>query len=213
MTTLAPSSTPLADLSGLLAELLSFPGPALEAGVRQGDVRQAVEHLAGHLSFGLDVPLAALGPMAIAGKELESEYIRLFDVPDAIPTPLYTGVYSPRRRDAMEELLRFYRFFGLTVAGESHDLPDFVPTVLEFLGFLAARRMSSAGDEGQSLDAAIGDLLERHLHPWATHTLTRLESRDAHQFYRGVVAVVAQLTGAELYRLRVAPGAAQVPSR
>ena len=51
----------------------------------------------------------------------------------------------------MEDLLRFYRHFGLSVVhAEDRDLPDSVPTVLEFLGYLVdARAGLDAGGRGR----------------------------------------------------------------
>lgn len=200
----APASAS-ADLCGLLAELLSFPGPGLEAAVKDGQVAAAVHHLAGHLGYEVRASTEALAG-DLEPKELEFDYIRLFDIGDKVPTPLYTGVYSPRRRDAMEELLRFYRFFGLTTEGGARDLPDFVPTVLEFLGFLALG--IQAGDEATAaaMATARADVLERHLRPWATQTASRLDQREAHPFYRSVVGLVKEMVDAELYLARVQPG-------
>lgn len=197
MSALARQGNAAADLCGLLAEVLSFPGPQLEAAVREGTLREAIEHLNGHLGYELLAPLDAFGPYDVEPKQLEAEYIRLFDVPDKAPTPLYTGVYAPRRRDAMEELLRFYRFFGLSTEGGTGELPDFVPTVLEFLGFL-----SLASERGGAVAAARMDVFERHLHPWAAQTAERLARRDPHPFYAGAIALVREMTAAELYLAR-----------
>lgn len=199
----APASA-AADLCGLLAELLSFPGPGLEAAVRDGQVAVALDHLAGHLGYEIKVSTDAL-VRDLDPKELEFDYIRLFDIGDKVPTPLYTGVYSPRRRDAMEELLRFYRFFGLTTEGGTGDLPDFVPTVLEFLAFLALGIQSGEPKAAAAMAAARADVLERHLRPWATQTAARLEQRGAHPFYRSVVGLVKEMADAELYLARVQP--------
>lgn len=193
---------PAADLYGLLGELLSFPGPGLASAVRDGSVRAAIEHMLSHAEGGeIVTPLDAMGPGDIEEKDLEAEYIRLFDAPENKPTPLYTGVYAQRRRDAMEELLRTYRHFGLTVDSKSHDLPDYVPTVLEFLRFLTLGQ--DAGDESAvpAFQAAKADILQRHLLPWVTETSTRLGERSAHTFYPGVLALLREFAAQELAAL------------
>ncbi|MCC7366283.1 MAG: molecular chaperone TorD family protein [Dehalococcoidia bacterium] len=196
MTAPAGQGSALADCYGLLAELLSFPGTALEAAIRDGALRSAAGHIAAHLP-GLETPdLDAIGPVALAPKELEREYIRLFDVPDGPATPMYTGVYAPRRRDAMEELLRLYRHFGLSTRDGLNDLPDFVPTVLEFARFLAAGEAAQA--PGGAFARARRDLLDRHLAPWARQTHARLADRAAHPFYRTAVTLTATLTTHDL---------------
>lgn len=198
----ADGSPPAADLYGLLAELLSFPGPDLARAVQSGEIRGAVEHMLGHVPLGDALaPLEALGPMEVAPQDIEAEYIRLFDVPDGTPTPLYTGVYATRRRDAMEELLRIYRHFGLTIESSAHDLPDFVPTVLEFLRVLTVGQAAGEPSARPAFEAAKADVLERHLRPWAEQTAKRLGERSGHPFYQGIVAVVVTLAVAELTAL------------
>ena len=177
----------MADLWGLLAELLSFPGSGLEDEVRGGSVRAAAAHLAGHLDWEPGPVLEGLAE-GVGAQSLETEFIRLFDAPDGATTPLYTGVISRRRPDAMEELLRFYRHFGLTVSSDAHDLPDYVPTVLEFLRFLALR--AAQDPPGNAAETAATDLIVRHLEPWATHTTRRLEGRAPHPFYAAAVGLV-----------------------
>jgi DMSO reductase family type II enzyme chaperone len=202
MSARAGEAPPVADFYGLLAELLSFPGPDLARAVQSGDVRGAVEHILGHLPLGAALaPLDALGPMDVEPRDLESEYIRLFDVPDGPPTPLYTGVYAPRRRDAMEELLRIYRHFGLTIEGSAHDLPDFVPTVLEFLRVLTFGQVGGEPSARPAFAAAKADVLQRHLRPWAEQTASRLAERSAHPFYQSIVVVLNDVAGADLAAL------------
>lgn len=188
-----------ADLWALLAELFSFPGPLLEEGVRTGSVRAAVAHLATHLEWDLGAGLDDL-TACLPERPLETEFIRLFDAPDGPATPLYTGVYSRLRRDAMEELLRFYRHFGLTVSGDAHDLPDYVPTILEFLRFLSLRAAADI-DGGGAAEAAAGDVIARHLAPWAAQTASRLCGRAPHPFYAALVGLVATVCDFELARL------------
>jgi DMSO reductase family type II enzyme chaperone len=190
---------PAADLYGLLAELLSFPGRELEEAVASGAISAAAAHIAGHLPGDFGESIDALSSPMVREQDLEAEFIRLFDVPDGTPTPLYTGVYARQRRDAMEELLRFYRFFGLTSDGPGHDLPDFVPAVLEFLQFLTIASASTGDAEAhRPFEAAKADVLERHLEPWARETANRLAGRAAHPFYMSLVALVRDFAQAEL---------------
>jgi len=195
-------ASPRADFYGLAAELLSFPGPGLAAAISGGEVRGAAEHMLAHIQAEFATPLSTLGPIAITSRDLESEFIRLFDVPDGPATPLYTGVYAQRRRDAMEELLRIYRHFGLTIENASRDLPDFVPTVLEFMQFLTTGEEHAGGAQGEPFAVARADVIERHLAPWAAETSARLEKRDAHAFYRGMVGIIGEVAAADLAAIR-----------
>ena len=208
-----------ARLYTILAELISFPSDDLGEFVASGMVATTVGELASRLPWAPGLPLVAPAPLPSPG-EVEAAYICLFDVPDRMPTPLYTGVYAPRRRDAMEELLRTYRHFGLTVSDDAHDLPDFVPTVLEFLGFLAGEVAGEDESSRESRERAMADVLERHLGPWATETSKRLAKREALAFYAQVVETIGALAAGRLADLRrrypsarVAIGESYRPSR
>ena len=189
-----------AHVYALLAELLSFPTPQLATTIASGEVAHTLHLLSGRLPYELPVELEGLSE-AIEGPELEQEYIRLFDLPGGGPTcPLYSGVYARNRRDAMEEILRFYRFFGLTMANNGRDLPDAVPTLLEFLQFLVVREESRPEES----EAAERDVLGRHLLPWAAATAGRLPKRRPGAFYRDVVALAHGVAAAELEHLGAA---------
>lgn len=215
----ASASEAEANLYGILAEVLAFPTHEFGHFVESGLLQWTIEKISRESPCVVELPTDDLAPAGLSDAALEAEYIRLFDAPDHLPTPLYTGVYSARRRDAMEEILRIYRHFGLTVSTDAHDLPDFVPTVLEFLRFLAEGTGLATAREPR--ERAMADLLERHLCPWAEHTRERLAKREALPFYQGLVSTVAVLGSARLRQLRgcypslagSAAGAAHRPSR
>ena len=109
--------SPIADFYGLLAELLSFPRSGLAAALRGGEVRgDCRTHPLALLRVELSVraqrpwadrasPTRTWSPNTSACSTCRTGRRRR-------STP---GVYAPRRRDAMEELLRIYRHFGLTI--------------------------------------------------------------------------------------------------
>jgi len=195
-----------AEAFGLASEMVSFPTEHLARAASDGTLKRIVSHLAAHLPYELEGWARALSA-DVSFQTLEAEYIRLFDVPDGRPCPLYTGVYASRRHDAMEEILRFYRHFGLTVAPAAHDLPDSVPTVLEFLQFLCLREAREEHDPAP-IRAARADVIGRHLLPWATNTVSRLEGRSAAPFYSAVVGFVLCIAEAEAGYLRGAEAGA-----
>lgn len=184
-------SQPRADLYGLLAELLSFPTRDLADSISAGEIAHSI-HLLAESVPDIDPHRNGLSE-AVSAEDLEADYIRVFDLPGGGPAcPLYAGVYAPSRKDAMEEILRFYRYFGLTMAEAGKDLPDSVPTLLEFAGFLTRR--------GES-DSALRDLLARHLMPWASATATRLPKRSPGAFYLAVAELAHEFLAGELRRL------------
>lgn len=184
-------------LWALLGEGLSFPAGDVARRIMSGSFRWDLAQISAALPYSLPVD-ASLEAANVDERELHAEFIRLFDAPvDGAPCPLYAGVYASNRRDAMEEILRFYRHFGLTSAG-SRDLPDSLPTMCEFLQFLTYRESRTGGDDRQQLRAAQRDLLARHLVRWAEETSTRLASRDPAPFYRSLIETVCSAITAEL---------------
>jgi len=185
---------------GLLSELFSFPTEELAEACRTGAIRSAAESIAALLPYALpEEPFGGLVEPAMEYLDLQSDYIRLFDLPGGGPAmPLYAGVFAASRRDAMEELLRFYRHFGLTVAGEAHDLPDAIPTVLEFLHFLAFREANlGGGDDPEAVRTAQGDVVGRHLLNWSSEAAKRVEGKNPPAFYRAVIQLLHQYCACE----------------
>jgi DMSO reductase family type II enzyme chaperone len=191
-------------LYGHLVDVLVYPDEALFESVRSGRLAGSIREAASSLPYAL-VP----GPFDVvpSGGEraLGPDYIRLFDVPaQGTPCPLYGGALGGDRRATMEDLLRFYRHFGLSVVhAEDRDLPDSVPTVLEFLGYLVLREQDSTPAEAESFRRAQHDLLERHLGRWAPIIRSRVAELDPPTFYaastellddfiRGETAALAQ---------------------
>ncbi len=192
---------------GLLSELLSFPTQELVGACREGRVRSAVENISVALPYELtEAALAGLAAPDLEFIDLQSDYIRLFDLPGGGPAmPLYAGVFAASRRDSMEELLRFYRHFGLTISADAHDLPDAIPTVLEFLHYLAFREATpGSGDEEAALRAAQGDILTRHLLRWSGEAVRRIEGKDPPPFYRSVVHLLHEFCTQEAAALAAA---------
>lgn len=190
-------------LYGLLAELLSFPTEQLVEASREGRIEGAVAEMVARLPYRLELAPGLTDP-EMTYLDLQSEYMRLFDLPGGGPAcPLYVGVFAPSRRDSMEELLRFYRHFGLTLAADSHDLPDALPTVLEFLHYLVSREAEEeSGDAAASLRAAQRDVLTRHVLRWTSIATARLPERNASPFYVAVTGTLHRFCASESEVLR-----------
>lgn len=182
---------------GVISELLSFPTKELGEAISHGRLTRSLRSVANSLPYEIDVASPGFSDHIDPG-DLEAEYIRLFDLPgDGKPCPLYTGVYAASRRDAMEELLRFYRHFGVTLNSQEHDLPDAVPTVIEFQQYLVLREGAAGGVSAQQTRAAQVDLLVRHLRPWAVATRSRLGTRTPGRFYEAVVSLACAAFAAD----------------
>lgn len=181
-----------------LADLLTYPEPEVVDQVRSGDLPALLLEAARSLPYPLEV-----GPLELpAEDDVGPEYIRLFDLPArGTPCPLYGGALGGDRQATMEDLLRFYRHFGLSVAhAEQRDLPDFVPTVLEFLGYLVMSEAEAPGNGEDPLAyrRAQRDVLERHLGKWAPVIRARVAKLDPPPIYGAATALLDEFTAAEL---------------
>jgi DMSO reductase family type II enzyme chaperone len=123
--------------------------------------------------------------------DLAVEYTRLFDVGGAgPPCPLYGGLYGGARMTTMEEAIRFYNHFGLTLAESPREMPDHVTTQLEFLHVLAFREGEEIGkgsDPGP-FRRAQRDFVSRHPGLWIPLLRARLAENEAQPFFRELVA-------------------------
>ena len=187
-------------LYGRLAELFSFPTPDLIDAYVSGALRDELEQLSDAVPYTL--PLEG-GLRVGRGDGISSDYIRIFDVPSGGSTcPLYGGVLTGDRRQVMEDLLRMYRHFGLTTANaELGDLPDSIPTVLEFLGFLTYRECEASDGDLKAVRRAQRDLLDRYLARWAPIVVERVAALDPPPIYADATLLLEGFVVGELQAL------------
>ncbi len=195
----------------LLAEALAFPSAELAASVAAGRFLTGLERELDVLRFApaLDGDArAAISDPALTREEMEAEYIRLFEVgPGRPPCPPYEGSHRSGRMKIMEELVRFYDYFGLrTLPG---DLPDHLCAELEFLHYLTFREAETGGLAQRSYRLAQRDFLERHLCRWLPRLRLRLEAAGPSPFYRSLIGFVADFCAGHL---AAAKGAGQSPT-
>ena len=184
----------------LMRDLLSFPSRALAESVRDGSLARALQDARPDVAG--DPSLVALSDPTLTDAALEALYIALFDgAGPARACPLYTGVFARSRRDAMEELARFYRHFSVTSDTDARDLPDSVPTVLEFLGLLAEGERAASGSARGAFRAARRDVLERHLVPWCREASARLGAAESSPLYASAIALLELVARRDLAAL------------
>jgi DMSO reductase family type II enzyme chaperone len=119
-------------------------------------------------------------------QEYEAEYLRLFEVgiPSA-PCPLYESAYGRAdRREVMEELTRFYNYFGLSLGQKAKEMPDHLRVELEFLHYLTYLEAHALEEEQstEGLRRAQSDLYKRHLDAWTPRLWAKLESLNSPVF-------------------------------
>lgn len=197
----------------LFAAALSYPEGELGDAIRSGSLRDALADALGAVSPRLGAELER-DALCVAGAEdaLAAEYTRLFDVGvSGPPCPLHGGLWGRDRMKTMEEVLRFYRHFGLAVAGEPSELPDHLALELEFLHYLAFREHEAerGGDDPGAFARAERDFIERH--PGRTVPLLRakLSREKPPPFYCALVGALDGLLAHARAELRYDSSAAE----
>ena len=200
----------------LLASAFTFPEETFHQAVLGGEFLSEVLEIAAGLPYAL--PLAegeplrtALGDVPADYVEFQSEYVRLFDVGvPRPPCPLFGGLYLGSRRAVMEEVTRFYNHFGLSLGGESRELPDHITTELEFMHFLTFQEVSALQrekDRGPYLRAQ-RDFLQRHLARWVPQVTAVAEKQATVPFFAGLLGLARAFLVADLVHVTSIAGSA-----
>jgi DMSO reductase family type II enzyme chaperone len=210
--TLESLSNPAAKLAaarsrawGAFAELFEYPDDELYEAACSGTLVQVLRDV-----------LQAVDPSLLEGGRWEAlteagekddlavEFTRLFDVgAGGPPCPLYGGLYVGARMKTMEEVVRFYNHFGLTLSESPRELPDHVTTELEFLHFLAFREAQALeqGAEPDPFRRAQRDFIARHPGRWIPKLRAKLEGANAMPFFAEIVGRLERLLKNDLERL------------
>jgi DMSO reductase family type II enzyme chaperone len=193
------------------AGCFEYPDEELCELVRSGALARALRAVLGALDGELaaDLDEAALSD-AGEGDALAVEFTRLFDVGAAgPPCPLYGGIWGGARMKTMEEAVRFYNHFGLTLSESPRELPDHLTTELEFLHFLAfheAEALQCSGDPGPWRRAA-RDFVARHPGRWVPKLRAKLAEQDPVPFFRELVRQLERFLAHDARRLVTLEGA------
>lgn len=187
---------------GLLAAAFEYPDEALLALIREGAVMQRARELIGGLDPGSAdvVEWAALADIP-PDDALAIEYSRLFDAigPGGPLCPLNTGALlgEDGRLKLLEELVRFYSYFGLTAAGSpGNELPDHVLAQLDFLHFLSrceAECLANGGEGADDYRRARTDFQQRHPVRWTADMIERLQRHHGHPYYLALARLIRHL--------------------
>jgi DMSO reductase family type II enzyme chaperone len=207
--TAAPEAKQASGRSGLyslLARTLTVPDESFHAALAENSLAGMVAELAAELPYPLPAPdLALAGPLPFA--EFQADYLASFEVGvKGPPCPLYEGAFrkDTGRKAVMEELLRFYDYFGLKMSDKVRDLPDLLATELEFMHYLAFLEAKVLQDREngsfgrQDLLRAQRDFLARHLAAWTPPLARKAEARGAPMLYCRLLNFLCAFVAAEL---------------
>ena len=103
----------------------------------------------------------------------------------------------------MEEVLRFYKHFGLTRDESTHELPDHLISELEFLHFMTFQeaRIEAQGGDASHYQRGQKDFIERQLGRWLPKLHPRLVEHEALPFYTEIVRLLEQFLLTEKQRM------------
>jgi DMSO reductase family type II enzyme chaperone len=143
----------------------------------------------------------------VTAEEFQAEYLRLFEVGGGIggpPAPLFGGVYGGGdRMKKMEDVVRFYEYFGLHASAEDPRPPDHLATELEFMKFLTYKEASSASVRLQgSFRRAQLDFSERELGRWLPELSGAVEANKPLPFWKWAVTTASAFVAADTTYMR-----------
>lgn len=183
----------------LLARLISVPDRTILESAQAGEWGQKLTE-AGHLlAFQFDFDNAAVEP-SVTPEDFQAEFLRVFEVGNGNgpAAPLYGGSYSHDRMQRLEEVVRFYEYFGLTTSAEDPRPADHLATELEFMKYLTYKEAVSSSPRLQaSYRRAQHDFLERQLVPWLPTLVQKTGAAGTWPYWQWVANTVGGFVAAD----------------
>lgn len=157
------------------------------------------------LGYDFDFGEASLDA-SVSAEDYQAEYIRLFEVGtgDGPPAPIVGGAYGGGDRPKqMEEVARFFEYFGLTTTSDDPRPPDHLATELEFMQYLAFKEAASPSPRlGASYHRAQEDFLARQMVDWMEEFASRIEQHSAMPIWSWAARTAANFAKADLQYLK-----------
>jgi DMSO reductase family type II enzyme chaperone len=197
---------------------IAYPEDDLCEAIRAGTLSDALRTVLTVVDESLveGVDWAAFCDAGEGEDDLAVEFSRLFDVGSSgPPCPLYGGLYAGARMKTMEEAVRFYNHFGLTLSDDPRELPDHLTTQLEFLHYLGFREAQAlAGDDDPgAYQRAQRDFVARHPGRWVPKLRERVEDQAPAPYFGQLVALLDRFLASEMNRLSREVGAPDLSTR
>jgi TorA maturation chaperone TorD len=131
----------------LLAQLVGVPDKDVYATAVAGEWPSRLAEAGKLVPFPVDYGSATI-PASMTAEEFQAEYLRVFEVGQGTggpPAPLYGGFYGTggNRIQRLEEVVRFYEYFGLRASPEDPRPADNLSTELEFMKYLTKEAVTS----------------------------------------------------------------------
>lgn len=196
-------------LYGLLSQGFRYPTQSLYEAARGGQFLGEVQSALAALGYGVQPPGEFAKGTRLSFDEFQLEYVQTFDVggPKGAPCFLYEGEYGGGRLKVMEDVLRFYHYFGLRLSQEKgkRDRPDHLATELEFLHALTFKEAEVRTEKKDATPyrKAQRDFLKFHMVDFVLDVDGRVGSRGT-PFYSDLARLGRAFCQAELTHLSAA---------
>lgn len=187
----------------LLARLVSVPDDDAHTAALGGEWGERLAAAARLLGFSFTFGNATIEP-SITRKDFEAEFLRVFEIGTGtgVPASLFGGAYSGQRMQKLEEVVRFYEYFGLTTSPEDPRPADHLATELEFMKYLTYKEAVSPSPRlSTSYRRAQQDFLERQLTPWLPRLVARTREANTMPYFEWVVETVSGFAAADAHYL------------
>ena len=188
------------------AAAFAFPDTATLEAIRSGNLagffRQLLAGIHDPLPAGID--WAVLGGQRVDLDGLQEEFTRLFEAGEGgPPCPLHESHYRGAELTNLEELVRYYDFFGLSLPDDRQVRPDHLATQLEFLHFLAFHEAQFSADQpvAAALSRAQRDFIVRHTGAWIPLLNRALAGQAMGPFFPELTRLLERFLNAEMARL------------
>ena len=187
----------------LLADSFLYPARESFDEIKTGRLRDYVVETCQELPYALE---PAFDGLVASGDyvDFQSEFLSLFEVGQGMPPcPLYSGIFRGGRKAVMEELARFYSYFGLSIEHGSGELPDHLTTELEFMHFLTFKELTALHQQKDPAPyrRAQADFLERQLTSWLPLLEKRLQGLEPPPFYTALAWLTSTVASEHLASL------------
>lgn len=184
-----------------MARLLTRPDADSHAAAVAGEWPARLAADAKLLPFTFDFGIGSIPP-ATSAEEFHAEYLRLFDdgtVKNSSGAPLYGGAYgSGDRAQKLEEVVRFYDYFGLHASPEDQRPADHLCTELEFMKYLTFKEAVTKSARLQpSFRRAQHDFLDRQIGLWLPQLVQKIGAVEPLAFWKWAVATVSAFASAD----------------
>lgn len=188
----------------VFARLFSLPDENAHSLAQEGGWPDQLKEAAQLLAFQFDFGDAKIDA-GVTAEDYQAEYLRLFELggTDGPAAPIVGGAYGSDRARQMEEVVRFFEYFGLKTSAEAARPPDHLATELEFMQYLAFKEAASASPRlSGSFRRAQEDFLERQLGTWLPDFAKRVSAEGGQSIWSWAAQKLAQFIEADAQYLK-----------